>query len=486
MSDTAREIRETMQEVTAIYPRYDLSKILNALSIVVTASVGTLAVDDRWNIYVNPSYWAKLSRQARVGALIHEAMHLLQDHAGRRGERESFPWNVAGDLEINGWIASDPSTYGWGVTLPDKAIMPGTMPKPYPNLESAEWYFRQEARRRAEATDDDDAEPTPGFGDDEESGSGEPQESGSGSESEATDDDANGSPTDGNGSPNEESESESEGSGTGDGEPSDDAASDSGSGESESNGEPIDDGSHGCGSGSGGEHGEYENEGTDGISPQEQDAIRDAVATAAWKAGRSGSGIGEGIYQWARERLNIRPIDWRSRLRSGIAGAVSGSGERVVTYTKPSRKDEADYGGVVLPGYRRSTPRVAVVLDVSQSMAPVLAQAIAELDSLLGSLHAPTMVVACDTDVRDARIVQRLGQYDVPNGGGTNLIPGIEKALEYRPEVLVVITDAETAWPENAPRCPVYIVLVGPPTSFARIPSWQPPRRVIDSRRVDG
>jgi predicted metal-dependent peptidase len=63
--------------------------------------VPTAAVDQRGQIYYNPSFVEGLSVPELVFLLAHEVGHVIAQHAARRGARDPRLWNIAGDAWIN-------------------------------------------------------------------------------------------------------------------------------------------------------------------------------------------------------------------------------------------------------------------------------------------------------------------------------------------------------------------------------------------------
>jgi len=59
------------------------------------------AATDGYHIFYNPAWVGGLSDAQLRGLLAHEVMHVLMDHAGRRGERDALGWNLACDHAIN-------------------------------------------------------------------------------------------------------------------------------------------------------------------------------------------------------------------------------------------------------------------------------------------------------------------------------------------------------------------------------------------------
>jgi predicted metal-dependent peptidase len=51
--------------------------------------------------WVNPEFWDQLNRDQRVTAVAHEIGHKMLLHSTRRGHRDRYVWNIAGDHVIN-------------------------------------------------------------------------------------------------------------------------------------------------------------------------------------------------------------------------------------------------------------------------------------------------------------------------------------------------------------------------------------------------
>jgi predicted metal-dependent peptidase len=74
-------------------------------------------------------------------------------------------------------------------------------------------------------------------------------------------------------------------------------------------------------------------------------------------------------------------------------------------------------------------------------------------------------VLACDADVHAVSRVTSADQVELGGGGGTDMRVGIAAALARRdrPDVVVVLTDGMTPWPDREPSgCRVVAALIGP------------------------
>ncbi|MFB7534217.1 VWA-like domain-containing protein [Streptomyces sp. NPDC056178] len=241
-----------------------------------------------------------------------------------------------------------------------------------------------------------------------------------------------------------------------------------------------------CGSGAHGRPVPWELTGADGptrLGPVEAEALRRHTAEAMRAHRRSRGTLPAGWERWADQILEPT-VDWRQALAGAVREAAAwAAGAIDYTYRRPSRRSAA-LQGVVLPSLRRPLPRVAVVIDTSGSMGDEeLASALAEVTGVLrevGVRGNRVTVLACDADVRSVSRVTAAEQITLGGGGGTDMRVGIAAALAARdrPNIVVVLTDGYTPWPDEAPSCRLVAALIG-----ADAP--QPPRWV-ESVRVAG
>jgi predicted metal-dependent peptidase len=230
-----------------------------------------------------------------------------------------------------------------------------------------------------------------------------------------------------------------------------------------------------CGSGAHGVDEDWERAGGPGVSPVEADAIRRSTAEAIRSHERARGTMPGGWKRWAEQILEPT-IDWRRMLAGAVREAIAWAGGAVdYTYRRPSRRTAA-MRGVVLPTLRRPLPRVAIVVDTSGSMGEDdLAAAMAEVTGVLrevGVRGNRVSVLACDADVQAVSRVTSAEQVELGGGGGTDMRVGIERALQApeRPNVIIVLTDGFTPWPDEPVTCRLIAALVGaePPAP----PGW--------------
>lgn len=236
-----------------------------------------------------------------------------------------------------------------------------------------------------------------------------------------------------------------------------------------------------CGSGADGLDREWDlgADGAHGLSEQERDAVRFRVAQGI--TARPGS-TPKGWQRWADEAFHP-PQPWRELLGAAVRSAASGPGVgEDYTYGRPSRRS-ASVPGAVLPSLRRRPPRVSVVIDTSGSVSDAeLGSALLEVAAIsraVGGRRDLVTVLPCDAAARIVHPLCRGEGIPLMGGGGTDLRTGFARALRARPgpDVVVVLTDGQTPWPETRPPCRTVVGL------FPRSGSWgeEDPDYVPDS-----
>ena len=168
---------------------------------------------------------------------------------------------------------------------------------------------------------------------------------------------------------------------------------------------------------------------------------------------------------WARTVLTPK-VDYMATIRHAVRKALREStlGRYDRTYRRPHRR-QACYGEFIMPSFHQPRPRPGFLIDTSASMQDTqLARAVAELGGLTRQLGYTTEVVVacCDTVVHDVRKVFSAAQVELYGGGGTDLSAGFSWFVERNAvDLLVVVSDCQTAWPDKTPPFPVLTIRVG-------------------------
>jgi predicted metal-dependent peptidase len=161
-------------------------------------------------------------------------------------------------------------------------------------------------------------------------------------------------------------------------------------------------------------------------------------------------------------------VDYMATIRHAVRKALRDStvGRYDRTYRHPHRR-QACYGEFIMASYYQPRPRPGFLIDTSYSMQNAqLARAIAELGGLTRQLGygAEIAVACCDAAVHDARKAFTAARVELYGGGGTDIGAGLQWFIDRRSgpiDVLIVVTDCLTPWPEDAPPFPVITIRVG-------------------------
>jgi predicted metal-dependent peptidase len=229
-----------------------------------------------------------------------------------------------------------------------------------------------------------------------------------------------------------------------------------------------------CGSGAHGERRFWELPGDDGqeggvpgVDRLKAELVRREVARLIDQKSPFAGDVPMTWRRWARATLAPR-VDYmatiRHAVRRGLRDSTLGRHDR--TYRRPYRR-QACYGEFIMASFYQPRPRPGFLIDTSSSMEDSqLARAVSELASLTRQLGygGEVVVVCCDAAVHDVRKVFTGTQVELYGGGGTDMGAGLRSFIERKRapiDLLVIVTDCRTPWPEEVPPFPVITIRVG-------------------------
>lgn len=205
-----------------------------------------------------------------------------------------------------------------------------------------------------------------------------------------------------------------------------------------------------------------EEDGGQQLDEMELELVRRSVAVEM--KNHEGQGKLPGQWErWAEDKLKPK-VNWRRILRHRMSVALNkGVGSRVdYSFRRPSRR-QAVFNPILPPSLNGDrSVRIAVVVDTSGSMSPgQLSQAVAEVCEVLQIFRVPVSIIPCDARAYEPIRVATPSDYfkleNLQGGGGTNMIVGIEAALELKPkpDTVLVLTDGYTPFPPRLYKTPV-------------------------------
>lgn len=208
------------------------------------------------------------------------------------------------------------------------------------------------------------------------------------------------------------------------------------------------------------------------LQPGPQDDLRpedEAEATREWCERLMRAHAGDGEHSLLRTLLADLPrsrTPWEQMLRTQLARALSP--QRSLSWSRPSRSYLANQGRQGAhrrmpfePGFSpsRRVPRLALVVDVSGSIADTLMERFArEIEAITRRNEAGLVLVIGDERVRTVTQFEpgrsSLRDIEFHGGGGTDFTPLLEEAARHAPDTVVVLTDLDGP-ARFCPRCPV-------------------------------
>lgn len=409
----------------------------SALIPVRTPGLGTLACDQYWRMYYDPAVLEEWSVMTLAGAITHELSHLLREHFARSKKFgptfDQMIGNIAGDLEINDDLIAEVHLQTRQPLTPmpnfrrrgkdGKHVDCGMplCPKLY-NLKDGQ-LFETYYYQLLEQADDPKSQFAKDFG-----------------------------KQDGN--------QDGEGDGEGKPDPTQGRCGSCAHGRDQKHQQPAPDG--------------LDNSETPGLTEAEQELIRRQVAKDMNEYKESSTRQGNlpgGWERWAKNYLSPK-VNYLAWIRACINNAwAEANGKVDFTWSRPSRRAGA-YGDFRLPGMVAPVPQIGIAVDTSGSMSETqLSQCLAEISGVVSQMgnNEEIMVASCDASVHNVQKVTRVSDIKLFGGGGTDMGVALKALGELKPkrDIMIVLTDCETGWPEKRPEGTIVIVQIagsgGPP-----------------------
>lgn len=399
--------------------------------------VETMAVSQTGVLYYSKNAVEKWTTEEVSGVIYHEILHLLQVHFERLKEYPHEVANISGDLEINQILRED------GFQLPKIDGKEPLFPEPFgfpKNLLAEE--YAELIMKNAIFVDDQSGESQSG------NTSGH-----SGGQS-------------GNQSGNQSGEGQS---GSGSGNPPHPAHA--------GGAKP---GAGVSGSAATGRAAPWENSESEGkLTPGRLEVIRREVAHAIAEAAKGRGDVPGGLIRWVESVLEPPKVDWRLLLRNLIRSGATKSGAEDYSLQRPNRRIRT--AEFLLPGMIRRRPNIAVVVDTSGSVSDrELEELLSEVQGLLkfadlSLVYADAAAYGAYKITDSSKSAFRRALKDARGGGGTDMGEAAQAAakLRPRPDVIVVLTDGLTPWPEQPLPVPMVIGMIRPNENvWAAAPTW--------------
>jgi predicted metal-dependent peptidase len=228
-----------------------------------------------------------------------------------------------------------------------------------------------------------------------------------------------------------------------------------------------------CGSGAHGERRFWEQpfdneaDGMPGVDRIKAELVRREVARLIDEKSPYDGDVPLSWRRWARATLAPR-VDYLATIRHVVRRALRDAtlGRYDRTFRRPHRR-QACYGEFLMPSFYQPRPRPGFLIDTSGSMGDSqLARAVSELAGLTRQLGygADVIVACCDAAVHDSRRAFTGSRIELVGGGGTDLRVGLRAFIERSSsviDVLIVVSDCRTPWPDEVPPFPVITICIG-------------------------
>lgn len=130
-------IQETLLKLLIKNPFYGY--LASKLSVRESYEINKIRITVVPNLVLtfNPDWLAVLTESEKIGAVLHELMHIILLHPFRRGDRQPALWSLACDIAVNQYIDTDYIRED-SVTI---ELISREIKTPLPPFESSEYYY---------------------------------------------------------------------------------------------------------------------------------------------------------------------------------------------------------------------------------------------------------------------------------------------------------------------------------------------------------
>ena len=188
--------------------------------------------------------------------------------------------------------------------------------------------------------------------------------------------------------------------------------------------------------------------------------------------GSGAGGWGLLVQEHAEPKLDPRRLLTKV-VSKAVSGLTTGSGR--FSYKRPSRRPSL--GGTIRPRNFQPVPRITLVIDTSGSMsAHEMALGVGLVAKVLNGLRMRDgiKVITGDEQAAWTRQVFDPKKVELHGGGGTDMGAIVTAEAQpvrgEKPELIIVVTDGETPWPEKSVGVPVVACITQ--ETFWGCPDW--------------
>jgi predicted metal-dependent peptidase len=192
-----------------------------------------------------------------------------------------------------------------------------------------------------------------------------------------------------------------------------------------------------------------------------------SLALAKAMGAMKGRGLESGdVTQSISALRGLYRTPWEMALQKWIESAAPG--ER--TYLRPSRR-EVGRSDIVLPGRKRESWMLNVILDTSGSMTDEIPNALGAIGDFCEQAAVDDIrLIQCDAAVTadDVLSPQELASFQVSGFGGSDLTPAMRALAEdARVTAAIIVTDGDIAYPpEEMPYAVLWVISANAYTPF--------------------